>query len=290
MKFLLLLLLVVSCPTFFAQKSMIQLNLKKGKTYNLSLNSNSEIFQKINGKTTKINMQVTAKITYKVKAIKNESYYLETQYDFMNISIVQGDGADNKEIHYESNKPSQDILSNFFYQMCRTPFYITMSSFGEISAVEGIDRVIDNGIKELDLSAEKVAKIKKSLAETYGEKAFKGNFEIITLIYPKIAVELNDSWVTETEIFSQQIQAKLNTTYHLLKTDGQFIQLAGESEVVSQEQSTSLKLLGSASINISLNKDTGWIHSASVDQILRIGNKNDANYSFTKMKTTYSDQ
>ena len=283
-------LIVLSCPTMFAQKSMIQLNLKKGKTYDLTLNSNSEIFQKINGKTTKINMHVSAKITYKVKSVKNDSYYLETQYDFMNISIVQGDGAENKEIHYESDKPSQDILSNFFYQMCRTPFYITMSSFGEISAVEGIDRVIDNGIKELDLSAEKVAKIKKSLAETYGEKAFKGNFEIITLIYPKIAVDLNDSWVTETEIISQQIQAKLKTTYRLMKTEEQFIQLAGESEMISDEQSSFSKLLGSASINISLNKDSGWIHSATVDQILRIGNKNDANYSFTKMKTTYSDK
>lgn len=266
---------------------MIQLNLQKGKTYTHVVNSQSEIYQKSNGKTSKTTMVVTAKITYKVKSVKKDQFYLETQYRSMNISMSQGDGSKSS---FHSDKPSEEILSNFFYRMCKTPFYITMSSSGEILSVKGIERLVDNGIKGLDLSAEKTAQIKKKMNESYGETAFKGNFEIITLIYPKIAVALNESWVTETAIYSDQIQAKLKTNYRFAGINDEFFKLEGESEMISDEQSASLKVNGSANINISVYKNSGWIQSAKVDQIIRIGNKEDANYSFTKIKTTYSDQ
>ena len=289
MKSVVLFFVVLCCSTLFAQKTTVQLQLQKGKTYTHVLNSQSEIFQKTNGKTLKINMLVTAKITYKVKSVKKDRYYLETQYRNMNISIVQSDG---KELKFNSDKPSEDVLSNYFYQMCRTPFYITMNSLGEISSVEGIGRLVDNGIKGLDLPKEKVEQIKLGLNEAYGEKAFKGNFEIITLIYPKVAVELNESWQTETAIYSKNIQASLITNYHLEQSriGEDYLQVNGESEMISHVQTESEKLLGSASLHLSLEKNSGWIHSAKVDQIIRIGNKEDANYSFTKVKTTYSDQ
>ena len=287
MKFLLLLLIAVCSQTLFAQKTSVQLHLEKGKTYTHALNSQSEIYQRANGKTTKTNMLVTAKITYKVKSVKNGSYYLETQYRNMNISIDQADG---KDMNFNSDKPSDDLLSNFFYHMCRTPFYITMNSLGEISSVEGIGRLVENGIKGLDLPKEKVEQIKVGLSEAYGEKAFKGNFEIITLIYPKAAVELNESWETETAIYSKNIQATLKTNYYLEQAGEDYLQLKGESEIISNKLTEESKMVGSASIHMSLDKNSGWIHSAKVDQIIRIGNKEDANYSFTKMKTTYSDQ
>jgi hypothetical protein len=205
----------------------------------------------------------------------------------MDISMLQGDG---NETSFHSDKPSEEILSNFFYQMCKTPFYITMSSSGEILSVKGIEKLVANGIKGLDLSAEQIAKLKIKMNESYGEKAFKGNFEIITLIYPKIAVALNELWVTETAIYSGQIQAKLKTNYRFTGENDEFFNVEGESEMISDEESASLKLHGSANINLSLDKNTGWIHSAKVDQVLRIGNKEDANYSFMKIKTTYSDQ
>ena len=286
MKFLLLLLIAVCSQTLFAQKTSVQLHLEKGKTYTHALNSQSEIYQRANGKTTKTNMLVTAKITYKVKSVKNGSYYLETQYRNMNISIDQADG---KDMNFNSDKPSDDLLSNFFYHMCRTPFYITMNSLGEISSVEGIGRLVENGIKGLDLPEEKVEQIKVGLSEAYGEKAFKGNFEIITLIYPKAAVELNESWETETAIYSKNIQATLKTNYYLEQAGEDYLQLKGESEIISNKLTEESKMVGSASIHMSLDKNSGWIHSAKVDQIIRIGNKEDANYSFTKMKTTYSD-
>lgn len=287
MKFLLLLLIAVCSQTLFAQKTSVQLHLEKGKTYTHALNSQSEIYQRANGKTTKTNMLVTAKITYKVKSVKNGSYNLEAQYRNMNISIDQADG---KDMNFNSDKPSDDLLSNFFYHMCRTPFYITMNSLGEISSVEGIGRLVENGIKGLDLPKEKVEQIKVGLSEAYGEKAFKGNFEIITLIYPKAAVELNESWETETAIYSKNIQATLKTNYYLEQAGEDYLQLKGESEIISNKLTEESKLVGSASIHMSLDKNSGWIHSAKVDQIIRIGNKEDANYSFTKMKTTYSDQ
>lgn len=165
-----------------------------------------------------------------------------------------------------------------------------MNSLGEISSVEGIGRLVENGIKGLDLPKEKVEQIKVGLSEAYGEKAFKGNFEIITLIYPKAAVELNESWETETAIYSKNIQATLKTNYYLEQAGEDYLQLKGESEIISNKLTEESKLVGSASIHMSLDKNSGWIHSAKVDQIIRIGNKEDANYSFTKMKTTYSDQ
>jgi hypothetical protein len=289
MKFLFLLLIVVSCPTLFAQKTAVELHLKKGKTYTHVLNSQSEIYQRTNGKTTKTTMLITSKITYKVKSLKKDSYYLQTQYRNMSISIKQANG---EETNFNSDKPSSDLLSNFFYQMCRTPFYITMNSIGEIRSVEGIGRLVDNGINGLDLPAAKVEQIKASLNDAYGEKSFKGNFEIITLIYPKAAVEFNEVWETETSIYSKSIEATLKTNYHLEESGEDYLLVNGESEMISKEESEWSNVEGHASIYITLNKDSGWIHQAKVIQNIRIGNEEnkDENYSFTKMKTTYSDQ
>jgi hypothetical protein len=75
-----------------------------------------------------------------------------------------------------------------------------------------------------------------------------------------------------------------------VQSGGEYLQVDGESKMISKEQSETSNLVGSASIHLSLDKDSGWIHSAKVDQIIRIGKKEDENYSFTKMKTTYSDQ
>lgn len=289
MKFLLLLLIVVSCSSLFAQKTTIQLHLEKGKTYAHVLNSQSEIYQRTNGKTTKTNMLVTAKITYKVKSVKKDAYYLETQYRNMNISIDQGDG---QKLNFNSDKPSDDLLSNFFYQMCRTPFYITINSLGEISSVEGIDRLVDNGIKGLDLPEEKVEQMKANLTNAYGEKAFKGNFEIITLIYPKAAVELNESWETQTDIYSKTIEAKMENTYTWVGSSDDDIILSGKSSILSDEQNASetfKKVDGSSTILLNLDKETGWIRKATVNQSMRIGTKDEDGYIFTKLKTTYTN-
>lgn len=274
-----------------AQKRAIQLNLEKGQTYFHHVHSESEIFQRSNGKISKSNLIFDAMIRYKVNSVKKEVYTIESQYLNMLIEVTGGDG---KKYTLQSDPSSGDLISQIYYELCQTPFYIEMTKFGEIKEVNGIDKMVQNAIHELPISSNKKEKLKTELESTYGEQAFKGNFEIITLIYPKTLVDMNEAWQTETRLLSKQLKmdAHLLNSYRWTGSSENSVVVEGSSKLLSDELSENdelKKVDGSSTIYMELDDKTGWVRTATVHQTMRIGNKEEDGYSFTKLKTTYTD-
>ncbi|MFM6935947.1 MAG: DUF6263 family protein [Flavobacteriales bacterium] len=290
MKWIFSLFFLLFSFSFFSQQRSIHLTLSKGKTYIHAIESQSEIFQKSKGKTSKYTLEISAKISYKVKSIKQGNYHLETQYQQMMISVKTSDG---NETRFNSDQPSKDVMSNFFYELCRTPFYITMTPYGEILEVDGISKVIENGVKNLNLPQVKIDEIKEKISESYGENAFKGSFEIISLIYPKTLVSMNEPWSTQTKLYSKQFNAQMNNTYRWTSEDDQELTFIGEADftpIQGGQRENDLPVNGSSNISVKLDKDTGWIRKVHVTQVVRVGDKEGDEYSFTKSKTTYVNQ
>lgn len=289
MKLHLTLFILFFCQVVMAQKTAIQLNLVKGAVYEHHVHSESEIFSKKNGKTSKFSMLVEASISYKVKSFKKDVYTLEAQYRQMDITVQNSDGSD---MVYLSSGKSGDLMSKIFYELCQSSFLMQMTKFGEITKVEGINRLFEKSINELNVPEERKEKLKAELESAYGEKSFKGNFEMITLIYPKTLVALNESWQTQTDIYSKTIQAKMENTYTWSGTSDDGIIVSGKSSILSDEQNvseSSKKIDGTLTTLLNLDKETGWIRKATVNQTLRIGNKDEDGYIFTKLKTTYTN-
>ena len=272
-----------------AQKTAIQLNLKKGEVYEHHIHSESEVFSKNNGKTSKFSMLVEACVSYKVKSFKKDVYTIEAQYRQMDITVHNSDGTN---IVMLSDGKADDLMSTIFHQLCQSSFEMQITKFGEITKVEGINRLFEKSINDLPVPTERKEKLKAELESSYGEKSFKGNFEMITLIYPKTLVALNESWQTQTDIYSKTIKAKMEYTYTWLGSSDDGIIISGKSTTLSDEKNTTenlKKVDGSSTILMHLNKETGWIRKATVNQNMRFGTKDEDGYIFTKMKTTYTN-
>lgn len=289
MKHLSILFILFFSPVVTAQKTAIQLNLEKGAVYEHHVHSESEVFSKNNGKTSKFTMLLDASIHYKVKSFKKDIYTLEAQYGQMDITVHSSDGSD---FVVRSDGKADDLMSNVFHEMCQSTFELQMTKYGEITKVEGIERLYEKSINDLPVPAERKEKLKVEMASTYGEKSFKGNFEIITLIYPKTLVALNESWQTETNIYSKAIEAKMVNTYTWLGLSDDGIIVSGKSSVLSDGENiseTSKKIDGSSTILLNLDKETGWIRKGTVNSTMRVGTKDEDGYIFTKLKTTYTN-
>ncbi len=281
-------LLFLFYSTYIFPQRSISLSLKKGNTYFHQIHSESETYQKNNGKTEKYSMEVKARVSYKVQGIRKGDFYLKTKYEDMGISITKADGTENK---MSSDDPSHDVMSHFFHELCKNPFYITLSPYGEIKQVEGIENLVNKCVQNLGLPIEKMNEIADKVINAYGEKAFKGNFEIITLIYPTNVVHMNDEWSTQTQLFSSQMNGSMKNSFQWIGESEHNLMLSGKSEFSPLYDGTSKDahaMSGSSVMAISLDKKTGWIQSLTVSQNLRIGQKEDPNYSFTKIKTSYS--
>ncbi|MEY4288070.1 MAG: hypothetical protein RLZZ30_158 [Bacteroidota bacterium] len=288
MKFTSILFILFLFPSVFAQKRAIQLNLEKGRTYYHNMRAESEIFQRTKGKTSKFEMLMETSIRYKVKSVKKDSYYIEAQYQNMRLYVNSGDGT---VVDIRSEKSSENIMSQIFYQFCQTPFHMEISKYGEIRRVE-IGNLLESAVDDLPVSSDKKEKLKKELELSYGEKSFKGNFEIITLIYPNTLVDMNETWQTKTRILSRQMDAELLNTYQWTGNAKNGLMVEGKASILSDQQMENdqlKKVDGSSSISMILDEKSGWIRSATVHQSMRLGNKDEDGYLYTKIKTTYSD-
>jgi len=103
---------------------------------------------------------------------------------------------------------------------------------------------------------------------------------------------MNETWQTKTRILSRQMDAELLNTYQWTGNAKNGLMVEGKASILSDQQMENdqlKKVDGSSSISMILDEKSGWIRSATVHQSMRLGNKDEDGYLYTKIKTTYSD-
>ena len=271
LNFIILLIIITNCQ---AQQTNLSLKLKKGNVYKQITNSKMIITQDFGGQKMNMEMLLEGGMSYLVKKIYQGKYVMEVKYDSLSMSMQLPQG---KMKFSSEDKNEQNIFSSLLTEMKKIPFEITMTKTGKVIDVKNIDSMFDSMFKKFsDIPENQLAQIKTQLMNAYGEKAFRGNIEMITAIYPNYPVRKEESWQINTKLESG-MSGNINSTYSLTEKASDYYIIVGESNITTEDKDayvqvngmpTKYDLKGKMISNIKVDKNTGWIIEAKINQTI----------------------
>lgn len=271
-KILNLILISIIWTSSQAQQTELKLNLTKGKAYKQITNAKVKIIQHINGQKINSEMTLIGTMSYLVKEVNENDYEMDVQYESLSMSMQLPQGK--MEFSSEKND-EQDVFSMILGEMKNKSFQIRLTKRGKVIGVKNIELLFESVFKKFSQIPEnQLIQIKAQLMKAYGEKAFKGNIEMITAIYPKKSVIKGESWNIITKLESG-MSAELSTTYKFTESTTNFHVIVGDSKIVTGDKDayvetngmpTRYNLKGTMSSNIKVDKISGWIIEAKINQ------------------------
>ncbi len=273
-KLFLFLLLGTITQSVFGQKQNLGFNLKIGQTYNHVMHSSSSIKQEINGQEINIDVTLSGKMAFKVTNLVNTVYSMNVSYEQLAMTMKLPNG----EMIFNSEKEDKtDIFSSMLGEIKGKQFLVKMTSIGKIVEVENLDFIFENLIDKFPtLTLIQKQQIKTQLKQAYGEKAFKGSFEMITAIYPNTAVSKGGSWEIKT-LLETGFAATLTTTFELKDKTESYNLIVGKGKIITLDKDaytqvngmpTQYNLSGTMNSNLKVDPNTGWIIEAKVNQLI----------------------
>ena len=268
-----LLIILLAAPTACnCQTTDLSLHLKAGASYSHTSTSSSAIIETINGQKQTIEMAISGNMVYLVKDITGDNYNMEVQYKTLSMEM----GMPNGKKKFSSEiKDSADVLSAILGGLKNKTFYITMSRTGKIEAVSGIDSLISNMLLQVpNLTVVQKEQVRDQLMKSYGEKAFRGNIEMVTAIFPDKPVATGSVWIINTQLKSG-MEATMKTTYQFKGASGSTYLIHGDSKIETTDKDayTSINgmpvkynLTGSMVSDIKIDKETGWLIEYATNQ------------------------
>ncbi|MCE7990400.1 MAG: hypothetical protein HEP71_00415 [Roseivirga sp.] len=257
-----------------AHQNRLQLNLEEGKVYKQAMISSSTIEQEYMGEKVDIQMTLSGVTSYMVKQVHNSYYDIEMQYD--RLSMIMG--LPTGEMSFDSESDDEnDIFSEIMSLMIGKSVEIKMARTGKILEVKNVEVLFDSILDNFPmLTEEQIQPIKDQLADAYGADAFKGNIEMVTAIFPDTPVAIGESWSIDTELKSG-FRAEMNTVYTFKQKNADHILITGSSAIKTinladfvevNGNPTKYNLTGTMVSTLKIDKNTGWILEAKIDQNL----------------------
>lgn len=256
-----------------AQKINLQLNLEPGKEYVHYMETASQINQEVNGQKMDIGITISGKTSYKVQDRKDSLYSMEVRYTKLEMKMKLPTGG---EIAFGSeNKDDATGMSDMLRSLLDKPFLMTMTSHGAITEVKGLDKAFEHMFDKMpQITAAQKEQMLGQMKQSFGEKAFKGSFEMITSIYPFQPVGKGDTWDSNLDL-QTNMAAKITTHYTLKDIADKTVHLSGDGKFTTVDDGkysqvngieTKYALNGETLTELTIDKQSGWIIEGRVTQ------------------------
>ncbi len=276
MKNLLLLLLAsFILMTGKAQKVDLKLNLEKGKDYRQVFNSKVKVIQEFNGQKIEMLMDISGTMTYTVISFNETGYDMESKYEklSMKMNLPQGTMEYNSEIENVN-----DIMSTFLNKMTNVPFEFVISKTGKVLEVKKMDELWKSVLSQFDqLTDAQKEQVLAQVNSAYGDKAFKGNLEMSTAIYPEFPVNLGDKWNVSTNMEST-VAANMATEYSFEELTPEYALIKGNTIITplnkdeykeSNGMLMKYDLSGTMLSDIKVDVSSGWVIESKINQEIK---------------------
>lgn len=267
-----LILTVFVLTSYQTQNSDLSLKLEKGKEYKQITNSKATIIQEVNGQKMNMVMTIKGTMTFLVKDITENGYNMDAKFEELSMSMQMPQGL--MEFSSEKND-ANDIFSTILGAMKDKAFGITMSKTGKITDVKNVEALWSTAINTFDQLPEmQKEQIKAQIMKAYGAEALKGNIEMVTAIYPDSPANRGDKWTINTKLESG-MSANMTTDYEFAELTSEYALIKGKSTIVTADKDAYIEsngmpmkydLTGSMDSEIKVDKNTGWIIKATINQ------------------------
>ena len=273
-RLLILIVTIVFIPTVFAQKKKLGFNLVVGKTYYQIMQSSSNIEQDIKGQKVSINLTISGQIAFNVTNLYDTIYDVSVSYHqlAMSMKLPNGDVSFNSD-----NKDGNDSFSKLLNAIIDKPFFVKMTTLGRIVEVKNIDSVFEKALDKFPkLSEAQKQQMMGQLMQAFGEKSFKGNFEMITAIYSNNPVEKGDTWIKKTNLETGMAATLIITfelkdnleNYNLIIGNGNIETLNKDAYTQANGMPTKYNLTGTLNSILKVDNKTGWIIEGKVNELI----------------------
>lgn len=238
------------------------------------MQSSSTIEQEIKGQKMNIDLTISGKTAFKVTNRNDSIYDIDVSFQQLAMSMKLPSG----DFSFDSNKKDEnDIFSNILNSIIDKPFFVKMTTLGRIVEVKNIDSIFDGALKKFpNLSEVQKQQMKAQLMQAFGEKAFKGNFEMITSIYSNKPVEKGDTWTIKTNLESGMAGTLVTTfelkdkveNYNLITGSGKIETLNKDAYTQINGMPTKYDLTGTLNSSLKVDNKTGWIIEAKINELI----------------------
>ena len=268
---LLLVSIIISCKE---QRADLSLRLETGKEYRQNMNMKSTAVQEVEGQTINMEISTKAVMTYLVKSIDERGYVIDVKYGSLAMDMQTPYGP---FVASSEDNESGNIFSAVLGAMKNKPFEVVMAKTGKVLEVNNIENLIDSAISQFDymqISEEQKQQVKTQLMKAYGAEAFRGSTEMVTAIFPDNLVNKGDKWNVKTNMESG-MSVKITTDYELFDQTSDYFIIKGNSTIKTEDKDayiesngmpTKYDLKGSMQSEIKVDKKTGWIIEAKINQ------------------------
>lgn len=253
------------------KKADLGLSLKTGETYSQIYTSNTTITQTIDGMEQVIKMEVTGGMDFQVNENLGESYSISASYS----SLIMKMNSPMGEMVSSSKSDGDDIFSTLMKTIIGKEFTIEMSRDGTISKIENLDNIFEGMFESFpQLTEPQKQQILAQLRQAYGEKAFKGNIEMITAIFPKKKVKVGENWENSVKLESG-MSGFMNNTFTLIDVNSDAIFIEGNSQISTENKDayvevngmpTRYNLTGKMKSSYKLDPESNWIVEGKIEQ------------------------
>jgi hypothetical protein len=265
-------IIFTSCQS---QKTDLSLRLEKGKVYKQITNSKATIIQEVNGQKMNMVMTISGTMTFLVKDVNASGYSMDTKFESLSMSMQMPQGT--MDFSSEKNDPN-DIFSTILGAMKNKTFEVRMSKTGKITEVKNVEALWGTAINQFEQLPEmQKEQIKAQIMKAYGADALKGNIEMVTAIYPDKPVKKGDKWTINTKLESG-MSAKMTTDYEFTDLTSDYALIKGNSNIETADKDAYIEsngmpmkydLTGSMTSEIKVDKNTGWIIEAKINQEIK---------------------
>lgn len=253
------------------KKADLGLNLKTGETYSQIYISNTTITQTIYGMEQVIKMDVTGGMDFHVNENLGESYLMSASYS----SLIMKMNTPMGEMLFSSESEGVDVFSTLIKTMIGKEFTLEMSRDGTVSRIENLDNIFEGMFESFPkLTEPQKQQILTQLQQAYGEKAFKGNIEMITAIFPNKEVKVGEKWENSVKLESG-MSSFMNNTFTLVDLNSDAIIIEGTSQISTEDKDayvdvngmpTRYNLTGKMQSSYKLDPESNWVVEGKIEQ------------------------
>jgi len=131
-----------------------------------------------------------------------------------------------------------------------------------------------------EIPAAEKEQMKALLSKSYGEKAFKENMKLSSVVFPSEAIAIGDQWSVKN-IFTSGNLIEIETTYELKEAAEEYYLITGISKITSLNKDTYIEqngiemrsdLIGTMKTMLKINRKTGWIINGETEQHIKGNN------------------